>query len=116
MDGDFLGNVSNQGRGSNEYLGVNDAWINGYNLFLLDTNGKRVLICDLRTKAITNVALSPDAQNPFEHLIPLKNGGYVGEMIFQGSMETPPELAFYDNDFVFLSRIGDMQRNSGQSL
>lgn len=112
--GSFLGNISAQGRGPNEYIGVHDMWVKGDELFMWDINGKQVIKYNLKNQALSTVPVSDNpASNPFQYLIPLKNGGYIGRMMFQGSVEVPPELAFYNDDFVFMTRIGDLQLNSG---
>lgn len=115
--GSFLGGISSQGRGSNEYLSIDDSWIEEDKVFMWDINNKQVLKYSLLDGEISTTALSPDAgTNPFASLIPMKSGGYVGEMIFQGTADSPPELALYNDDFLFMSRIGDMKRNSGLTL
>ncbi len=117
ISGDFLGNISRLGRGPDEYLGINDTWLKDGGFYIYDMNGKQVIKYDLNTRAISSVTVSPDASsNPFQTLIPAANGGYVGKMIFQGSAEVSPELAFYDDNFSFKSTIGDLSLNSGLTL
>jgi len=104
---------SNKGRKMDEYLSISDFWIErDGRISLYDMESRKILTFrEFNGKApkIKTLDLTPGRW--FDELIPLTDKSYVGKCTYGNG--TRPELCLYDEDYSFISPIGDNVLRSG---
>jgi hypothetical protein len=111
-DGNYLGNISNEGRADNEYISLWETWNDSDTIYIYDMNGKILKYHD--TVFINSYKITNEGTTAFQTLIPFKYGGYIGKQVYRG--EASNELALFNSNYKFIKSIGDLKMVSGIRL
>lgn len=93
--GEFLYNIGAKGRAHNEYIGVNDYFIKGDTINLLDFMGSKVLRFKTNGEHIDN---HPLGISYIDKIWPMPNDGYIALHTY-GNKEDEPKFVWLDDRF-----------------
>ena len=113
-DGHRVGTYSRRGRALNEFVRLSSYSIDQDSLYLYDSSSKKVLIFNINDSYPSRVIQNAGGEAFFEAIERVEDSSWVGKRI--GGMPDVPELGLYDNEFKFITTIGERTLRSGLGI
>lgn len=113
-DGSRVMTYSRRGRADKEFVSLTSYWLDRDSLFLFDFSSQKVLVFNIDDSNPTRVIKSVWQDAPLEDAERLGEHYWVGKRV--GGMPDIPELSLYDNDFNYISDLGNRTLRSGLGI
>lgn len=113
-DGKLKMTYSRRGRAKNEFVKLWNYWVDRDSVSIFDFNSRKVLVFGMNDSIPARVIEGAGEGAPFEAALRLDDSRWVGKRV--GGMPDIPELSLYDNDYKFISKVGDRVLRSGLGM